>query len=78
MQSNTLKLLEPIKKDNDKIKLDQLDISGLVNLSNYSDLKILSLYDNAIKELIGLSDTVVEINCSKNNLICFSENLPLI
>lgn len=77
MQSNTLKLLEPIKKDTEIIKLDQLDISGFVNLTNYYNLRILSLCDNTIQGLIGLSDTIIEINCSKNNLICFGENLPL-
>ena len=76
MQSNTLKLLEVIKKDTDKIILNQSDISGLVDLSDYSNVTILNIRSNRINKIIGLAEKILEIDCSHNLLTNLDNNLP--
>jgi hypothetical protein len=51
-------------------------VSGLVDLSDYSNIKILDLSSNTISKITGLSNTIIDIDCSNNKIIKFDDNLP--
>lgn len=75
MQNNTLRLLGAIKKTEKKLTLKQSDIHGLVDLSEYKNLKIVNLQSNSIEQIIGLVSTVTDINFSYNKITNLNINL---
>lgn len=75
MNGHTVKTLSNYETTTKVMNISNANIEGILNLSNYTELKELVCSNNLITEIINIPETLTYLNC-ENNKIEILTNLP--